>query len=307
MFRRFVEVISTKDHPIALFIDDLQWADSASLSLLKVLMTDPGNKYLLCICAYRDNEVNASHPFMITVNEMKELHAKMETIQLGNLSKKDVNSLVSEALGTQEEKTFELTDLVYSKTQGNAFFVNQIMNSLYDNQLIKFNYDSNSWKWDMQDLLSLNLTDNVADLMVQKAQTLSDNTQESLKLAACIGAQFDLATLSIILEKSEEETYIGVEEALATGMIIPFDDEYKFAQDRIQQALNSMIPSNEKSQTHLKIGKLLLEKIPEDQMEDRLFDIVDQWNRGIDMISSQKEKDRLAYLNLRAGKKAKLS
>ncbi|MDX1957016.1 MAG: AAA family ATPase, partial [Leptospiraceae bacterium] len=196
VFQNFIKAIATKNHPLVMFIDDLQWADSASLNLLKVIMTDSENHNLLLIGAYRDNEVDASHPFIMTMEEIKKTGLEIEDIVLKNLTKEDVNELVSEALATDTTDVLPLTELVYSKTSGNAFFTNEFLKSLYEENLLRYDFSSNKWLWDIDKIHEQGITDNVVELMTQKLGKLPLATQEVLKYASCIGNKFELKILS---------------------------------------------------------------------------------------------------------------
>jgi len=305
IFAKFVKAISTKDHPITLFIDDLQWADVASLNLLKVLMNDSDNGYLLCIGAYRDNEVNQSHPFMIAINEISEAGVDIDRIEIGNLSEPDVKNLIADAIARSPDAVSDLTKLVYSKTHGNAFFVTQFLNKLYQDNLLAFDFDKKTWQWDLSKITSMNITDNVVELMAGKIKKLPADTQQAMKYAACIGNSFDINTLSIIRKKTSDEVLSELQAGLAESLLVPADQHYKFAHDRIQQAVYSLIPEQERKHVHLAIGQLLLESLTDEEQEKRLFDIVNQWNLGKEMISDATQKLQLAELNLNAGNKAK--
>jgi predicted ATPase/class 3 adenylate cyclase len=307
VFRKFVRAIASERHPVVLFIDDLQWADAASLSLIEILMTDSDSRHFLCICAYRDNEVSPSHPFIVSVATIESQGTQAERIEIGNLSFDDAHALISESLNVGRDVSDDLTQLVFSKTNGNAFFVNQFLRSLYEQELLHFDFDERKWKWEIERIKALNITDNVVELMTSKIRQLADATQETLKQAACIGSNFDLDTLAIISDTSKEATRQHLYEALAEGLVIPLGDDYKFAHDRIQFAVYSLIPEEERASRHLRIGKLLLEKIPEELRDGRIFDIVNQLNVGIPIITDQAERERLAKFNLQAGRKAKLA
>ena len=307
LFRKLMTALSTAQHPLVLFIDDLQWADSSSLSLLKVLMTDFENQYLLCIGAYRDNEVNAAHPFIIALDEMAQEGAIISSIAIGNLSAENVNDLISDATGIGVEQTKDLTNLVYQKTSGNAFFVNQFLKSLYQDGLLKFDFEALQWQWDVQKIKEKNITDNVVELMAGKVLRLNTPTQQLLKTGACIGNSFDLAMMAIIEHQPEAELVSNLSEALAEGLLVPAGEAYRFSHDRIQQAVYSLIPDQQKNQAHLTIGKLLLQNIPPEKHDERLFDITNQWNWGRELLSDNREREQLAQLNLDAGKKAKQS
>ncbi|HSK12996.1 MAG TPA: AAA family ATPase, partial [Phnomibacter sp.] len=217
LFRKLVNALATEKHPLVLFIDDLQWADSSSLSLLRVLMTDPDSHHLLCIGAYRDNEVSASHPFIITLGEMEKAHTAIARISIGNLSPDHVNELIADATDRPTQTCRPLTQLVYQKTSGNAFFVIQFLKSLFQDGLLWFDFETLEWNWDLERITQKNITDNVVELMASKVQRLPPITQQYLKTGACIGSSFDLSILSII--EKEEEALLKKElyDALAEG------------------------------------------------------------------------------------------
>lgn len=307
VFSRFVGAIASKLHPLVLFIDDLQWADSSSLDLLRNLLTDSASKYFLCICAYRDNEVSPTHPFIVAVEEMRERKVDIFEIQIDNLRKEDVMNLISDSLSVGSEKSKQLMELVYEKTGGNAFFVTEFLKSLYTEGLVVFNYQARAWEWDIRKIFQHRLTDDVVKLMAGKVKRLDANTQEALKLASCIGNRFDLETLTIIYKKDEEETSAELMPALSEGLVLYYGDSYKFAHDRIQQAVYSLIPQEKRNALHLRIGRLLLNSLAEDELEEALFDVVNQLNWGRDILEDAKALEHLAELNLQAAHKAKQS
>ncbi|NJB87387.1 putative ATPase/class 3 adenylate cyclase [Lewinella marina] len=305
VFRKFVQSISTADHPIVLFIDDLQWADSGSLELLRLLVTDPDNNHLLCIGAYRDNEVDASHPFLQAVREIEAAGARLSTIEIGNLSEENVNHLISDATGIPPDDTRDLTGLVYQKTRGNAFFTTQFLHSLYEEELLWFDNDARRWTWDLARVRERNITDNVVELMAAKVLRLPAPTQDLLRAGASVGSEFDADTLCVIEGVSEEELEQRLFPALSEGLLLPLGTGYKFAHDRIQQAAYSLIPDGEKAEVHARIGRLLLANTPQAGLDERVFDIVTQLNGGLAAITDPAERLRLAALNLRAGRRAK--
>jgi predicted ATPase/GAF domain-containing protein/predicted Ser/Thr protein kinase len=309
VIQNFVNDISKKDHPLVIFIDDWQWADAASLNLLKTILINTSQDYLLILGAYRDNEVNASHPFMMTLDEIRQEEVLIQSLILSNLSVENVDQLIEDTLHLDYEGVHEFSELIYSKTQGNAFFVNQMLRSLYEENLLNFDFQTRVWAWQMDKIKSLNITDNVVDLMTKKVQKLPKRTQDTLKLASGIGNRFNLDMLKMIeshaFSDEAEPTQKRLEDALMEGLVIPLERDYKFAHDRIQQAVYSLITETDRKAIHLKIGKLLLENLSEEDKEVYTFDIVNQWNLGIDLVQSPEEKIFLAQLNLEAGKKAR--
>ncbi|MEG5048339.1 AAA family ATPase [Microcoleus sp. B4-C1] len=322
-FQNFIQVFCQKEHPLVLFLDDLQWTDSATLQLLQLIMTDFTTQYLFVIGAYRDNEVTASHPAMLTLSEMKKQGVVINHLSVSPLNLKQVNEFIADTLKTDSIQAQKLADLVWQKTQGNPFFIKEFLKSLYTEQLLKFDTNAGAWYWDLEQIITRNITDNVVEFMADKIQTLSDSAQKVLRLAACIGNQFDLETLSIINETSQKETADELWNAIQAGLILPLGDDYKFlkrnreandlkitykfAHDRIQQAAYSLIPPHDKQAVHWKVGQLLLQNTPPQVLQQKIFDIVNQLNFRIETIDVQLEKDKLAPLNLIAGKKAKAS
>ncbi|MEB3340931.1 ATP-binding protein, partial [Okeania sp.] len=328
LFGKFIQVFTTKEHPLVIFLDDLQWADSASLNLMKLLMSGGERGYLLLIGAYRDNEVFPAHPLMLTLDEIAKAKGTVNTITLLSLSQESINYLVADTLSCTLEIAEPLTELVYQKTQGNPFFTTQFLLGLYGEELIRFNFEVGYWECDISEVTQRALTDDVVEFMAGRLQKLPTQTQEVLKLAACIGNQFDLPTLALISEQSEEDTADKLWIGLQSGLILPQTEVYKFylgedkvrdnikvdknakyrfLHDRVQQAAYSLIPENQKQLTHLKIGQLLLQELSPQEQSERIFSLVNQLNLGKAVISSSEEKQRLAALNLEAGKKARLS
>ncbi len=336
LFQKFIHVFTTNEHPLIIFLDDLQWADSASLKLMQLLMSDASTSYLFLIGAYRDNEVSKAHPLMLTLADIAKAGTTINTITLAPLNQFDINQLVADTLSCSPKLAQPLTELVYQKTKGNPFFTNQFLKSLYEDALITFNFQQGYWQCDIAKVRVLALTDDVVEFMALQLQKLPQSTQFVLKLAACIGNSFDLATLAIVQEKSQEETSAVLWKALQEGFILPKSQAYKFFQgetatgslrsnfheqlainnepihykflhDRVQQAAYFLIPEDQKQSTHQKIGQLLLNNTDGQAREEKIFDIVNQLNIGAELFTQQSERDELAQLNLVAGRKAKAS
>ncbi|MEG4817055.1 AAA family ATPase [Microcoleus sp. K5-D4] len=332
LMQKFVQVFTQAEHPLVMFLDDLQWADSASLKLLQLLMEDTG--HLLVLGAYRDNEVSPAHPFMLTVDEIVKSGAVVNTITLQPLSLADLNQLVADTLICDLSFAQPLTELVYQKTQGNPFFSTQFLKALHEDGQIIFNppqsplskgASKGGWQCDINQVKFADASD-VVEFMAAQLQKLPAETQDVLKLAACIGAQFDLETVAIVSEELPEETASALWKALQEGLILVISEgynfiqadaqspnqsvanpTYKFLHDRVQQAAYSLIPDDQKQATHLKIGQLLLQSSSEIEIEEKIFDIVGHLNQGIELIHQLSERSALAQLNLEAGRKARNS
>ncbi|WP_353571766.1 AAA family ATPase [Candidatus Albibeggiatoa sp. nov. BB20] len=315
VFQSFMCAICQAEHPLILFIDDWQWADAASLNLIRQLLIDSQIQYLLVIGAYRDNEVDDTHPFIQAVKELQTHAVILKTFSLKNLSEYDVNQLVTDTLHCQPKEVDVLTDILYSKTLGNAFFSNAFLKALYDEQLLWFDFAKQLWQWDVAKIQAKNMTDNVVDLLANKIKTFSSEVQSILKLAACMGNKFDLNTLSVIYTKPPETTLNVLWPAVTEGLLLSLSERhilfdsslqadaiFRFQHDRIQQAAYSLIPQNNRQIIHLEIGRLLLAN--SQCKEDDIFAIVDHLNLGREFIDEAYEQRQLMELNLQASKKS---
>jgi predicted ATPase/signal transduction histidine kinase/CheY-like chemotaxis protein len=321
VIQEFIQIFSTAKYPLVLFLDDLQWADIESLQLLQMLMQNV--KYLLVLGTYRNNEVSLVHPLQLIINEIKEIGATVNTITLQPFKSHDLNQLITDTLGCTLAQAQPLTNLVYQKTQGNPFFATQVLKALYQEGKITFNLHSQQWQWDITHISS----EDVVDFMALQLQKLPIATQKILQLASCIGTRFDLKTLAIILEWSLEDATKALWPGLQEGLLIlAVEDSQNFTQsvtdsmprlianpiyfflhDRIQQAAYSLISHEQKQVAHLKIGQLLQKEFPGGIIEEKLFDIVGNLNKGEGLITQLSDREELAELNLVAGHKAQYS
>jgi PAS domain S-box-containing protein len=307
VFRRFLSVFATAEHPLALFLDDLQWLDTATLEFLERLITDPDVRHVLLIGAYRDNEVSPSHPLMRTLGAIREARAKTQEIVLAPLGLDDVDRLIAEALRCSLNSAGPLALLIHEKTGGNPFFAIQFLTALAEESLLRFDRDASGWTWDLDRIRAKGYSDNVVDLMVGKLQRLSGTTQVALQQLACLGNVAEITTLNIVFGQSKEDIHIGFLDAARNGLIFRMEGYYSFPHDRIQEAAYALIPESERAGEHLRIGRLLLSSLTEVGLGEHLFDIANQLNRGAALLTDHDEKVHAAAINLRAGRKAKAS
>ncbi len=304
VFQNFVKVFGQVDHPLVIFLDDLQWVDSASLKLLTLLMNDI--PYLLVIGAYRDNEVSPVHPLMTTLEDLQKQGRLVQTLTLTPLTLSHLNQLVSDTLHLPTTQTLPLAELVLEKTGGNPFFMGEFLKTLYVEHWLEFNANQRVWQWDLAQIKARNITANVVELMTGKIQGLPSPTQAILKLAASVGNQFDLATLAVISQTSVDSVKTDLWEALREGLVVPLEENYKFVHDRIQQAAYSLIPETDRPALHWQIGQLLKNHLSE-TLGERLFEVVDHLNQGSSLATTPEEKIQLIQLNLQAAQKAKFA
>lgn len=331
VFCQLVTAFAQPEHPLVLFLDDLQWADNASLKLVGDLLLRGRDRPLLIVGAYRDNEITPSHPLALALEDWQQRGIVPEYLALRALGRSCVEALVADTLHLSTEEVRPLADLVYRKTDGNPFFLTQLLSSLVRDELLVFDGAAGRWRWDMEQLDAIEICENVIDLTVRKLQTLPRETQNLLMLAACIGNRFDLNVLSVVNERSPRRTAADLWDAIRQGTLIPIGEAYKiplaleadgetealdaaiaelpiaykFLHDRVQQAAYALISPEIRQDVRVQIGRLLLKSTPPEALEDRIFEIVNQFNAGASLMVRPDEKRQLAQLNLLAARKAK--
>jgi PAS domain S-box-containing protein len=307
VFRQFLSAFARAEHPLALFLDDLQWLDAATLELLEHLITEPDVRYLLLVGAYRDNEVSFSHPLPRMLEEIRMAGVVVEEIILAPFSMDDIHQLVVDSLHCELHRAEPLAQLIYAKTGGNPFFAIQFLTELAEEGLLAFDSVAAAWTWDLPRIRAKGFTDNVADLMTGKLGRLPDTTQEALKHLACLGNSAGTAFLSMVQGDSEEALDLVLREPVRAGLVFHLDGAYAFVHDRVREAAYGLIPESERAATHLRIGRLLVSSATSGESEDEIFEIVNQLNRAAALITASGERARVAELNLAAGKRAKTS
>ncbi|WP_437652593.1 trifunctional serine/threonine-protein kinase/ATP-binding protein/sensor histidine kinase [Sorangium sp. So ce1182] len=325
VFQSFIGVFARREHPLVLFIDDLQWVDSASLDLCSALMSEPGRYHLFILGAYRDNEVSALHPLMLFLAKLRETGAVVGEIALCPLSLAHVAELVSDTFDRDPAAAAPLARLAHAKTGGNPFFLIEFLKHLHNEGVIRFSHDEGGWTWSVTQIEARGVTENVVDLMADKVRKLGSASQRALELAACMGSAFELRTLAVVSDATPKETAAALWDAITEDLIVPLDHnymltgidveglldavnvEYRFAHDRVQQAAYSLLADEKRRRVHFRIGKLLLESTSAQELGRRIFDIVDQLDQGLDHARDLAERDELSQLHLLAGRKAKSS
>ncbi len=307
VFRRFLGVFARKEHPLALFLDDLQWLDAATLDLLKHLATHPEVRHLLLVGAYRDNEVGPAHPLLRTLEAIRDADVRVREIVLAPLGLDDLSRLIADALHCGPERARPLAQLVHEKTAGNPFFAIQFFIALADEGLLAFDPAASAWQWNIDRIRAKSYTDNVVDLMARKLKRLSATTQEALKQLACLGNVTEIATLTLVHGGKEGTVHEALWEAVSAGLVVHQGSAYKFLHDRIQQAVYTLTPEEHRAKVHLHIGRVLLAGMTADELAEHLFDIANQFNRGATLLVDRDEKAQVAAIELRAGRKAKAS
>lgn len=322
---RFLKVFCQEGRPLVVFLDDLQWADSASLRLLHLAMTDEEIQGIFIIAAYRDNEMDLFHPVSVALDRLRQEGVTMKQMWLDPLDLGHITTLIAETLRHTQDSAAPLAQLVFQKAAGNPFFTGEFLKTIYEENLLVFDVQDGMWRWDIGDIQAQSITDNVVELMSTKILKLSAEVQDVLKLSACIGHRFDLGTLSAVYAAPQRDTLEMLKPAVAEGLVIPLGDawksvdlgialpddsvevEFKFAHDRIQQGAYYLISEHDRPALHRRIGESMLRQNSASKQEKELFAIVNHFNAAPDLFESQDQRHELAELNLRAGKKAQMS
>ena len=320
-FAQFVMALASRSHPLLLFLDDLQWADVSTLRLLEYLVRADGERSVLIVGAYRDNEVQPGDPLHLSIQAFERSQARIEHLRLGPMPDADVAQLIADTLHSSTERVDALVELCLEKTRGNPFFLGQFLRSLYEQGDILYQRERGEWQWDLERIRRRGMTDNVVTLLLAKLTTLPPPTQTLLALAAHLGNRFDQRELMAIGERDAEATAEVLWPALQSGLLVPLNEDYKFAQsperlkgaryrflhDRVQQAAHELVEEDERASLQLRCGRLLLAASSEAELEERLFIILESLNAAIDLITDPVERDKLLALNLRGGIRAKTS
>lgn len=307
LLKRFIGVFARPEHPLALFLDDLQWLDAATLDLLDDLLSSAELRHVMLVGAYRSNEIDDSHPLSVTLRRLASAQVRIEEIQLTPLKRQHLEQMIAEALHCRAEQIRPLALLVHEKTAGNPFFAIQFLHALVEEGLLSFDYEFRQWRWDAALIHAKGYTDNVVDLMLGKLARLPQQTQHVLQQLACLGNLADSGTLASVLDMPRAQLHQALWEAIRQELVERQEGAYAFAHDRIHEAAYSLIPQTERAAAHLRIGRLLAAHVSPRQREEAIFEIVGQLNRGMELINAAVERERLAELNLLAGQRAKAS
>lgn len=316
VLQNFVAAVARPQHPLVIFLDDLQWADAATLSLLEPLLVGGESPNLLLLGALRDNELDAAPRLARTLAALPAAGVELQRIALGPLRSADLVALVADCLRCAPDEAEPLAQLIGQKTGGNPFFVTQFLQALERDGKLRFDAADGGWHFRMTEIAAAPLADNVVELMTRRIRSLSPKAQYALTLAACIGNRFDAPTLAVVSEQTAAQTAADLAQALEAGLIVAdtaprtaADDAtaYAFLHDRVQQAAYALIPEERRRMVHLTVGRLLRARCSPAQAEALAFDVVQHLNQGRALIMRRGERLEVAQLNLEAGRRAKSS
>ena len=305
VFRRFIGVFARHEHPLALFLDDLQWLDEATLDLIESLLSQPDVSHLLLIGAYRNNEVGATHPLMLKLETIRKNRAKIRYVVVAPLTEDDLTRLMADTFRCDSKRATPLALLVQAKTAGNPFFAVQFISALVDESLIAFDHRDGQWRWNLDRVEAKDFTDNVVELMTDKLNRLPSATKQVLMQLALLGNSAQTRFLAIIQQDPEDKVHADLWEARRAELVVGSETSYRFAHDRFQEAAYSSIPQELRAVSHLRIGRLLAAHLSSNQREEAIFDIVGQFDRSGELITSLAERAQIADFYFLAGKRAK--
>ncbi|WP_437724991.1 trifunctional serine/threonine-protein kinase/ATP-binding protein/sensor histidine kinase [Sorangium sp. So ce861] len=322
VLERFLRVFAKREHPLVIFLDDLQWADAASLRLLERVLGEDRPAHLFLIGAYRDGEVGPAHPLTMTLEAVRAYGTAVHEIHLGPLAREHVEELLGQAMHAEPERARPLAELVLRKTEGNPLFVSELLKSVHKDGFIAFDRQRGLWQWDLGRIEAKGVTDSIIDLMIGKIRSLPAATQQALSLGACMGSEIDLRALSLVAGQSEEALFQQLFAAALEGLLLPASElevaqdatspsllvrHYRFLHDRVQQAAYALVEEAERPAVHLRIGRLLLAKTSGPERAERIFQLATHLNQGRGLVTDPAERLEVARLNLEAGKRAKSS
>jgi predicted ATPase len=304
-FRRFLGVFARPENPLALFLDDLHWADAGTLKLIEHLLTEPEVRHVLLIGAYRDTEISASDPLRQMLDRLRDTRVEVREIALAPLSLGDMTQLVIDSLHAGTDRASLLAQLIHQKTDGNPFFAIALLKGLAQEKLLVLDPVSAAWRWDLEQIRARSFTGNLSELVTDKLGRLSNATLQILKRLACLGSSAAMSTIGLLSSRSRGTLDALVLEAVRAGLVSLSNGSLKFTHDRVQEAAYELIPEADRVSEHLRIGRLLLQHTSPDKTEEAVFEIVSQLNRGVAQVISAEERARLVDLNLLAGQRAK--
>jgi predicted ATPase/signal transduction histidine kinase len=306
VFRQFIGVFAQAEHPLVLFLDDMQWTDAASLELIMDLAAGRELRQLLIVGAYRDNETGPSHPLSIALKDAETNGSAIRSVVLSPLSSQHLSALLTDTLRPAKGSVSELTALLQDRTGGNPFFAIQFLHAMNEEGLIRRD-ENGAWDWDIAAIRRKGFTENVIDLMSERLRRLKPQSLAILQRFACLGAKANVADLARVLGRNEDDIHACLAETLDAGLVLSSYDTYAFMHDRVQEAAYSLIPGDERPEWHLRIGRSLQENRTPEAVEEKVFLIVSQLNLGIRLIRDEAEKENLLRLDALAGRKAKAS
>lgn len=317
----FLKAVLKQEQFLIFFFDDMQWADEASLLLLEHFFKDSDLTHFLMIGGYRDNEVTAFHPLVITLNAIEKQEGIRKHLTISPLGFSAVKEMIQEEFNGPPEQIEKLAELIFKRTHGNPFFTIQLLKHIYEKELLTFDVNSYTWKANLAEIEKINISDNVVELMEARLRKLDQRVSHLLQFGAVIGHQFDADFLAKVTDNTvkEVEELLGValqddlvsQEIHKKGILIKLETAespifiFKFVHDRIQQAAYGLLPEEERNILHQKIGKVLIESTEKGKLKERVIDIVNHLNQVPQHLFPSEEKENLIHLNCMAGMKAK--
>lgn len=263
----FFKAVCSPENPVVVFIDDWQWADQASMELLKEIKRDDELRYLMMIATYRDEEVDATHPLRAVISQLHRQEISPEVLDIKGLDHAALKTMIVRVLGGPVNRLDRFARKIMAKTRGNPFYIKAFLEFLHIEKSLMYVSQKNIWDWDMGD----DVPDDMEDLFVRRLNHFDQDSQDLISLAACLGNKFDMSILSIISDTSINLCRERLEPFTAFGFILPAEEDravhdpppegsgnFQFLHDLVQQVAYLMMAPERLPQVHLKIGRLFL-------------------------------------------------
>lgn len=320
-FKNFVRLFPNLDQPLVIFLDNLQWADKATIAFIIELGRDSNTRYLLIIGSFRQSPDETLKESEHILTELKNSESRVTSIHLENLDFKHVHGLISKTLRSPRKETHEISKLVFERTKGNPLLVREYLNNLYRSKLITFDYEKTCWAWNINQIRETFFSGDIVKLMVSKIMKLEPEAQEFIKALSCFGSKFNLKTIVLANNIKRDCVIAYLSKAIDEGLIIPFSSislesltnsteidaqvQFGFAHDRIQLAAYTMLGDEEKSKIHLRIGRAMLTAATVPLEDLQLFEIISQYSSTSCKLTDPAECNKVAKLFIEAGGRSK--
>jgi len=325
VFRRFMQAFTMENKPLVIFLDSFHWVDSATILLMQAALSDINSRYIQFVISYQENRIIHAHTLSVALDEILKSGTHIQEITVLPLTLEDVCLLIEEALSFKQD--FELLARhVLEKTDGNPYFVKQLLQFYHAKKLIYFDGTVGKWTWNLEKIEKAGVSKEVADLLMEKISDLPNDSAETVKQASCIGRQFNVQHLALLADHDEAFITRSLEMPVRAGLIRPvtenikktsqFDSQhdledlsayssFRFTHGKVIQAALALLNEEERKKTHLQFGRLLIDNLPLEDIDQDTYRIVNQMNEGFDLIQERSERHELARLNLIAGNKSR--
>lgn len=310
-------------HPLVVVLDDMQWADAGSLSLLERMLLTDDISHVMVIGIYRGDETGEHHPLTLAIDSLRRRGIQPETLQVDALTLPALQQLIEDTFGATAAEAHELASIVLDKTRGNPFYIEEFLGSLVADRQIWFDFAGGRWQWQAEQLQARSATLNVVDLLVQRLRELDSNTIGILQTAACSGFEFLLQDLLAVSTLPAVDVMRALRQATRHNIIQPVGDayladvdhddlaiirqarlSYRFVHDRVHQSVYDTIAPAQRQQLHLRMAQRLYQTSNEEERARHIFEIARHFNAAVALLQGEESCTLYLQINLQAAQKA---